>query len=50
MAEVARYTHANGGGVISCLDADKAYDRVQIQRVLIDQTWHAHHHLSQDSR
>ncbi len=35
MAEVARYTHAKGGGAISCLDADKAYDRVQIRRVLM---------------
>ena len=30
MAEVARYCHAHGGGAIACLDADKAYDRVEV--------------------
>ena len=42
MAEAARYAH-NGakrgdgptGGVVSCLDADKAYDRVEIETVLL---------------
>ena len=31
MAEAARWCHANGGGAIACLDAEKAYDRVHIQ-------------------
>ena len=30
MAEVARYCHTHGGGAIACLDADKAYDRVEV--------------------
>ena len=30
MVEVARYCHAHRGGAIACLDADKAYDRVEV--------------------